>query len=50
MHVNEIPYHLGVFQKKLFPLLEERIGELTEKHQELLSILELIRVEDFICK
>lgn len=44
----EIPYYVRFFQEKLFPFLEERIGKLTEKHKELLSILELIKVETYI--
>lgn len=35
-------------QRNLFPWLEEEIGELTEKQQQLVSALELIRVEEFI--
>lgn len=32
----------------LFPQLEERIGELSNKHKRLTAILELVRIEDFI--
>jgi len=32
----------------LFPILEEELGELTVKQQQLISILELIRIEDFV--
>ena len=34
-------------QSSLFPFLEEQLGELTEKEQELVSTLELIRIEKF---
>ncbi|HEV8051664.1 MAG TPA: transposase [Parachlamydiaceae bacterium] len=32
----------------LFPQLEEDIGELSSEHKKLISILELVRIEDFI--
>ncbi len=35
-------------QYKLFPDLEERIGELSEQHKKIISALELLRVEEFI--
>jgi transposase len=35
-------------QSDLFPFLEEEFGELTEKQQKLVSILELIRIEESI--
>ena len=34
-------------QSSLFPWLEEELGELTEKEQELVTTLELIRIEQF---
>src|SRR5660397_235702 len=34
-------------QSSLFPFLEEQLGELTEKEGELVSTLELIRIEKF---
>jgi hypothetical protein len=34
-------------QSNLFPFLEEQLGELTEKERELVSTLELIRIEKF---
>src|SRR5665647_3874996 len=34
-------------QSGLFPFLEEQLGELTEKEGELVSTLELIRIEKF---
>jgi transposase len=38
-----------IIQTSLFPWLSEELGPLTEKQQELVSILELIRIEEFIC-
>jgi len=35
-------------QRSLFPFLEEEIGPMTEKQRKLVSILELIRIEDSI--
>jgi hypothetical protein len=35
-------------QTSLFPWLSEELGALTEKQQELVIILELIRIEEFI--
>lgn len=35
-------------QRSLFPWLEEELGELTEKDQELVTTLELIRIERFV--
>lgn len=35
-------------QYKLFPLLEENLGELSEQNKEVASILELIRIESFL--
>jgi len=35
-------------QRSLFPFLEDELGPLTEKQQELISILEIIRIEDSI--
>jgi len=35
-------------QRSLFPHLEEELGELTEKQRQLVSTLELVRVEKFI--
>jgi len=34
-------------QRSLFPFLEEELGELTESHQKLIAILEVVRIEDF---
>ena len=35
-------------QSSLFPFLEEELGPMTEKQQKLVSILEIIRIEDSI--
>ena len=35
-------------QLTLFPFMEERCGELSDKYKELISILELVRIEEFI--
>jgi hypothetical protein len=37
-----------MIQNSLFPWLSEELGPLTEKQQELVTILELIRIEEFI--
>ena len=38
----------GRIQSDLFPFLEEKLGPLTKKQQKLVSILEIIKVEDSI--
>ena len=35
-------------QRSLFPWLEEKLGELSEKQQRLAPILELVRIESFV--
>jgi len=35
-------------QYTLFPMLEERLGELSSIHKKLISVLELVRIEEFI--
>ena len=35
-------------QSDLFPFLEEELGELTAKQQKLVSVLEIIRIEDAV--
>lgn len=35
-------------QDCLFPFIEKEIGQITEKHKKLISILELLRIENFI--
>lgn len=41
-------YWLNI-QGSLFPWLKEELGELTEKQQQLVTTLELVRVEEFLC-
>ena len=41
-------YWLSI-QGSLFPWLKEELGELTDKQQQLVSTLELVRVEEFLC-
>ena len=38
----------GRIQSSLFPFLEEELGPMTEKQRKLVSILEIIRIEDSI--
>ena len=38
----------GNVQYLLFPELEEEIGPLTETHKKLISVLELVRIEQFV--
>jgi transposase len=45
--INAISGYWFKIQSNLFPLLEEQLGELTEKERELVSTLELIRIEKF---
>ena len=40
-------YWLNI-QGSLFPWLKEELGELTEKQQQLVATLELVRVEEFL--
>jgi hypothetical protein len=40
-------YWLNI-QGSLFPWLKEELGELTDKQQQLVMILELVRVEEFL--
>ena len=41
-------YWLSI-QGSLFPWLKEELGELTDKQQQLVTTLELVRVEEFLC-
>jgi hypothetical protein len=45
--VDAISQYWFKIQSNLFPFLEEQLGELTEKEQELVSTFELIRIEKF---
>ena len=40
--------HWRSLQTTLFPWLERDLGPLTEKQQQLVQVLEIIRIEDFI--
>ena len=44
----KISQYWQTIQCVLFPWLEEELGELTKKQQNLITVLELIRVEEFI--
>lgn len=44
---GKLSQHWLRIQSSLFPWLEEELGELTEKEQELVTTLELIRIERF---
>ena len=45
---NNIAQYWETIQGSLFPFLEEVLGPLTEKHKQLIAILELVRIEEFI--
>ena len=45
---NTLAQHWFAVQKVLFPFLEEKVGPLSERHQQLISVLEFTRVERFI--
>ena len=45
---NNIAQYWEIIQRSLFPFLEEELGPLTEKHKQLIAILELVRIEEFI--
>lgn len=46
--MNNLPSIYFNIQSRLFPMVEEEIGELTEKQQEFLKIIELVRPSRFI--
>ena len=46
--INTLSYYWRNIQRNLFPWLEEKLGELTERQQKLVTTLELIRLEEFI--
>ena len=46
--MNNLSQWWGEIQEYLFPWLDKELGPLTEKLQQLVSILEIIRIEDFI--
>lgn len=43
-----LSYHWHKIQTFLFPRLEEELGPMTSKHHQLISTIELARVEDVI--
>lgn len=43
-----LSYHWNKIQTFLFPRLEEELGTTTEKHRQLIAVIELARVEDII--
>lgn len=45
---SRISYFLTQIHGFLFPLVEAELGELTSKQQELIKILEVIRIEEFV--
>lgn len=45
---EKISHYWHVIQGNLFPFLKEELGPLSEKQQQLISILEFIRIEEFI--
>jgi hypothetical protein len=47
LHENLAQAWLNI-QGSLFPWLAEELGPLTEKQQELVTTLELVRIEEFI--
>ena len=47
MEIN-LSHHWHKIQTFLFPRLEEELGSMTSKHHQLITIIELARVEDII--
>jgi transposase len=45
---EKVSQYLRYFQEDLFPWLEENLGPLSEKQQQLITVLEIARVEEFI--
>ncbi|MDQ6968748.1 MAG: hypothetical protein Q9M14_08720, partial [Mariprofundaceae bacterium] len=45
---DELSQTWNIIQSFLFPMLEESLGSLSEKEQQLVTILELIRIEEHI--
>lgn len=43
-----ISQYWGKIQGTLFPILEENLSPLTQKQQQLISILEIVRIEEFV--
>ena len=47
--VRALSHYWFSIQSDLFPWLEEQLGELTENEQRLVTLLDLIRIENFYC-
>jgi len=45
---ERLSQYWGIIQANLFPWLQEELGPLTEKQQQLITILEFARIEEFI--
>ena len=45
---DQLKQFMRVLQGALFPTLQEEVGPLTEKHQQLVSVLSMIRIEGLI--
>ncbi len=45
---EQLKQFMGVLQGALFPTLQEELGSLTEKHQQLVAVLSMIRIEGLI--
>jgi hypothetical protein len=43
-----LSHYWAKIQRSLFPCLEEELDPLTEKQQQLVAILELVRIEEFL--
>lgn len=49
MHLREkLSCHWHMIQGNLFPWLKESLGPLSEKHQQLVTVLEFARIEEFL--
>ena len=47
-YMKNLSHHWMRIQATLFPFLEEEVGPLSEKQQQLITVLEFARVEDFV--
>lgn len=45
---DTVSQYWGTFQRGLFPWLAEELGPLSERHQHLVQVLELVRVEELL--
>jgi hypothetical protein len=45
---DQLKQFMRVLQGTLFPTLQEELGSLTEKHQQLVAVLSMIRIEELI--